>query len=598
MSRTSRPSRSSHSLLLLATVCASVACKPRDENSPASATFATGDVAPNAGEVLITILGTNDIHGGLEGEEVGGVMTGGLPYWAGVAAAIRAGNEASFPGQAVTLILDGGDQFQGTLLSNFNEGRAMFEAFQEIGYDAVVPGNHDFDFGPEGWLDDVILPTTPPSLADRRGALKAALKAAPLPMVSANTYLKESVASGPVKSAGCVPESGAAVDWANAQRPDFVQPFVLKEVNGIRFAIVGLDNEKTAETTMAPNVSDLCFRDLFETYTEVRAALADQADVFLITTHEGNLASSSGFKNALNDYLAGHQGAIDAVVTGHSHQVERYFAQGVPVIQSGSGGSKYGRIDLIYDRQTKKIDVARTKSKAGIALRHDTEAESGDRIEPSARVQAIVTAARSEAAALASRKIGNAPAEVKRSRKEDSPLANALTDQLRLATGADVVFINSATIRDTLPKGNLTYEHLYKVLPFSSRTIRLKPINADTLVRLAKIAVSESGEYGILCFSGMTVAFTGSGNAAKLQTVTLASGKVLFDDAQGGLLQVADRFTVLALDFIVDKVSGVHVLNEVPQDKDIGVFREIVADRLIAQPVAFPTSVDGRVKKL
>lgn len=600
MKRSSRLSPSSLKSLALCALLLS--CKHAQE--PASRALAgeggAGGVTPAEGEVLITILATNDIHGGIEPTLTDGAQVGGLAYWGGVVEAVRSTNRSEYPGRAVTLVVDAGDQFQGTLVSNFNEGRAVFEAFDRIGYDAVVPGNHDYDFGPQGWLEDVVLPITPPALADKRGALKAALVAAPLPVVSANTYLRESVGDGKVTNAGCKPQSGSSViDWTKARRPDYVKPYVLKEESGVRVALVGLDNVKTYETTQGSNVSDLCFRDLFETFLEVRKDLEGQADAFVIVTHEGNLATSAngGFRKDLRNFLAEHQGAVDAVVTGHSHQVERYDVDGVPVIQSGSGGSRYGRIDLVFNRAQKKVDVQRTRYAAGIVLRH--EEEENREVEPLAAVQAIVDSARAESATLGSRKIGSAATEIKRSRKEDSPLANALTDLLLLATGADVVFINSATIRDTLPKSlNLTYEHLFKVLPFSSRTIRLKPIGAKQLVDLAQVAVAESGEFGILCYSGFRLEYSGSGAAAKLKKVRLTDGTLLFDAATGGLKATNRQFQVLALDFIVDPISGVKVLKDLPQDKDVGVFRELVAERLFTQPVAFPKVVDGRLKKL
>src|SRR5262249_18436663 len=105
-------------------------------------------------ERQITILATNDIHGGVEpsGKGKKGKKSGGLALWAGVADAIRKGIQKQYKEQAGVVTVDAGDQFQGTLISNKNEGQLVFSAMDEVGYDAVIPGNHDYDFGPVGWL--------------------------------------------------------------------------------------------------------------------------------------------------------------------------------------------------------------------------------------------------------------------------------------------------------------------------------------------------------------------------------------------------------------------------------------------------------------
>src|SRR6266702_2971500 len=103
----------------------------------------------------ITILATNDIHGGVEPSTLqDGSLEGGLAAFSGAVQAIKAGLKRKFGDQAGVLVVDAGDQFQGTLISNYNEGRLVFQAMSQVGYDAVITGNHDYDFGPKGWLDD------------------------------------------------------------------------------------------------------------------------------------------------------------------------------------------------------------------------------------------------------------------------------------------------------------------------------------------------------------------------------------------------------------------------------------------------------------
>src|SRR5215471_13207798 len=99
----------------------------------------------------ITILATNDIHGGIEPSVAkDGTVEGGLAAFSGAVKAIKAGLKTRLGEQVGVLVLDAGDQFQGTLISNHNEGQLVFQAMSQAGYDVAITGNHDYDFGPVG----------------------------------------------------------------------------------------------------------------------------------------------------------------------------------------------------------------------------------------------------------------------------------------------------------------------------------------------------------------------------------------------------------------------------------------------------------------
>src|SRR5262249_450935 len=213
----------------------------------------------------ITILATNDIHGGIELNRLGdGSTEGGLATFSGIVRAIKAGLKQQHGDRAGVLVLDAGDQFQGTLISNHNEGRLLFQAMSQIGYDAVITGNHDYDFGPTGWLDDEVTPTTPDQ--DRFGPLKAALPHAKFPLISAHTFLRacfRHTLGNPVQvdQQGCVARFDGhglpVIDWSRAERPPFLKPYVITKAAGVRVAVIGIDNKFTPTTTTASNVSDL-----------------------------------------------------------------------------------------------------------------------------------------------------------------------------------------------------------------------------------------------------------------------------------------------------------------------------------------------------
>jgi len=90
--------------------------------------------------VVLSVVGTNDVHG----ELLSSRRKGGLTTFSGYVAALRAAREED--GGAM-LLIDAGDMWQGTLESNLTEGAAVVEAFNALGYAAAAVGNHEFDFG-------------------------------------------------------------------------------------------------------------------------------------------------------------------------------------------------------------------------------------------------------------------------------------------------------------------------------------------------------------------------------------------------------------------------------------------------------------------
>src|SRR3989441_9005553 len=93
----------------------------------------------------IQLLHTDDIHGHLEAETVGGGATSfqqaGMGALAGQVSAYR----ARAPER--TLLLDSGDAWQGTFISNANKGEAVTKAMSLMRYDGMAVGNPDFDWG-------------------------------------------------------------------------------------------------------------------------------------------------------------------------------------------------------------------------------------------------------------------------------------------------------------------------------------------------------------------------------------------------------------------------------------------------------------------
>jgi len=584
--------------------------------------FATAaPVTLQKSERLITILGTNDIHGGIEPyPNKDGKAQGGLHLWGGIAKAIRAGLAKKYPGQSGVLTVDAGDQFQGTLLSNYDEGELVFRAMSEIGYDAVVPGNHDYDFGPSGWDID-----QSDDKAKRREAFNKIIKTAKFPLISANTFLIDSL-NVEVDHDNCRPkDESKEIDWKSAKVPGFLRPYVIKEVAGVRVALIGIDNPHTHGTTTADNVADLCFGQEIEHYTRTREALEGQADVFVLVIHQGNAKTDKDL-SPIMEKLTSPRRLVDAVVSGHTHWYYNEKFNGVPAIQSGYGGSSFGRIDLVWDTQKKALVDGKMRSVAGVKIfEKDCDAFAAknlsadfcvaskgkvayEGVEFSAdqKIAGWIAAARKKIAPLAEQHIGHAHEDLPRDRIRESPLANAMTDVFREASKADVATLNTGGLREVIKKGDVTYEELFKVIPFNNHGVVVGPMTVEKILALLDKSIKTCGTYGALMQSGLRVQFRRDCNGpavtdgldpkAKLVRVETLDGTILYDEMAGIPEEAPKRLKVATLDFLAAGGSGFDGFKGEKILSDMGVLREVLVKQFKVKPADWKGGTDGRWK--
>ena len=180
---------------------------------------------PAAAEFALTILHVNDLHSRLEPiskydgtcsaeDDAAGECFGGVARLKTIVEARRAAAEAE---GSAALLLDAGDQFQGSLMYTTYKGAAEAEFMEAIGFDAMAVGNHEFDDGPEGlagFLDAVSFPVISGNL-DVSASAPLAGKIAPHVVLEVggervgivlDTSLKVSLASG-----SCIPAVLAVV---------------------------------------------------------------------------------------------------------------------------------------------------------------------------------------------------------------------------------------------------------------------------------------------------------------------------------------------------------------------------------------------------
>ncbi|MBS1959118.1 MAG: bifunctional metallophosphatase/5'-nucleotidase [Bdellovibrionales bacterium] len=579
--------------------------------------------APYAAPVKLSFLMTNDVHGHLEPNG----SIGGLSTLATIVHTI-AGQAEYQNGRAGFFTIDSGDQFQGTLISNYDEGSAVFKAFNEIGYDAIIPGNHDYDFGPINWLYDRVTPGQTGN--NPREVIEGLSAIAKFPMLSANTYIKKTIKSTVAGELtldnSCVPTNQTLrdkLDFSTAERPAFLKPYVIVEKAGVRVALIGIDNKNTTAMTTGENVGDLCFRDEAETYIELRKQLEGQADVFVILMHNGDTKSTEKATLGVKDgsdigskILDAIPDGVDLIAAGHTHYTHNNQVNGVRVIQDGAEARAFGRVDLFFDPINKKVLRNMTRSWAGQEIDPGKCAiEKADRnaficdqypvlpVAKNAVVEDIIASLKNQIAPLAKKKILTANVKLTRNRIGESPLTNVLTDAFRRATKTEISFMNTGGIRVDLPAGDILYEKYFEVLPFNNQAVIINALRWDMVKTLLIKSIQTCGKYGSLLFSGLRIEFTRTCTPtsdmdmnAQLVKVTTDSGEVLMD---GRFEVAADRtFKIATLDFIADGGNGYEVFRGVKQDGRPGIARELIADQLSSEHFVAEGAVDGRMKNI
>ena len=277
------------------------------------ASWAQAPLSPPS-ELALTLLHTNDLHGhmvpfayvekGRSPEERPSV--GGAARRATLIRKLR----AEIPNPVA--LVDGGDTFTRGPLTNAYEGIADVEAMNAVGYELAVLGNNEFKAKDAAEREDA---------AGSQSALLKVVKRARFPWLAAN------VTDG----------NGSALEG--------VQPFVVRQWQGVRVGFLGL----TAPVSGTyPQTRGWKFADPIETAKAWIPRARAQCDVLIAVTHIGTMADQQ---------LAAQTSGIDAIVGGHSHtflyqplEVKNAKDVPVPIVQDGEFGVNLGRFDLRFQR--------------------------------------------------------------------------------------------------------------------------------------------------------------------------------------------------------------------------------------------------------
>ena len=485
--------------------------------------------------IVVSVLGTNDVHGAL----IAHPGRGGLATFSGYVSALREAREVDGGG---VLLIDAGDMWQGTLESNLSEGSSVVDAYNALGYTAAAIGNHEFDFGPAGPM-----PIPESGADDPQGSLKLRATEARFPLLAANLIDTS---------------TGQPVAWPN------VHPSTMVELEGIKVGIIGVMTKNALVTTIAANTVGLRIAPLTQTIIDEAQSLRDKgAALIIVTAHAGSQCENFDDPLDLSSCdLSGEimqvasklpPGLVDHIFAGHVHRGIAHIVNGVSITSSYSNARLFGRVDFTFDRTTHSVqsrDVFPPQRICTFVIEANGECASADDkldsvvvaryedrpIIPNNTVISIAERVAAQVEEKKAQKLGvYLDTAITLDGEPDTALGHLMVDAMLQSNDVDVSMHNvSGGIRANLPQGELTYGSVFKMFPFDNRVVVLDLSGAELRQVIANQLPKQQQRAGI---SGMHVVITCDNDAMNV-TMTLDDGRDILDE---------DRIKVVVNDFLV-----------------------------------------------
>lgn len=467
-------------------------------------------IAADSSSDEMVILHTNDMHGRIE--EAKGII--GVAKEATIVAEERAKDQT-------TIVVDAGDAFQGLPITNSSKGEDVAKIMNEIGYDAMTLGNHEFDFG----LDQ----------------LKKLDELLTFPLISSNVYV----------NGARLFEASTVIDKN-------------KEIVGDEVVVIGVTTPETATKTHPKNVEGVTFTDPISEVETVIAEIEARAKAtganykcYIILAHLGidtttpvewqgrTLAEALSKNSLLSDKQV-------VVIDGHSHTLESATYGNVTYNQTGSYLNNLGKITLNSDRVL-----------AGVI----SASETAD-VTANEKVAALVADAKARleaenAVVIVENNSVELNGERTNVRVRETNLGNAVADalwtygQTGFAHKTNLAVTNGGGLRETIKKdAPITRGDIVAVLPFgnsiSQITVTGQQIKEMFVKSLGSILQVNADGGSVLDENGRPLLEASGG------FLQVSGAKVYYDtalDSESRILaiQIYDHDTESYLDLDLDK---------------------------------------------
>jgi 5'-nucleotidase/UDP-sugar diphosphatase len=492
----------------------------------------------------LTILHTNDFHarfepiskydsGCSEEDNTEGKCFGGS------ARMITAINDA----KARTnnhILVDGGDQFQGTLFYTYYKGKLAAEMMNLMGYDAMTVGNHEFDDGPE--------------------VLRGFLDAVGFPVLMSNA----DISGEPLLS-------------------DVLMKSTVIERGGEQLGLIGLTPQDTDE--LASPGDNIIFTDPSD---------AVQGEVDKLTEMGVNkiiVLSHSGY--GVDQIVAANTTGVDVIVGGHSNTllsnssdraVGPYptVVNGVQIVQAYAYGKFLGELNVTFD------DAGNVVSAEGEPLLIDAA------VTENASVKARISEAAAPLEEIRNKVVAETAEAIEGDRSVcramECPMGNLVADAMldRVADqGVEIAIANGGGLRASIDAGEVTMGEVLTVLPFQN-TLSTFQVTGATVIAALENGVSqiEEGAGRFPQVSGMTFVVDAS----------MPAGERVSDVMVGGApIDMEKVYGVVSNNYVRNGGDGYKMFKDAMNAYDFGPDLADVTAEYLAKDGAYMPYTDGRI---
>ncbi|GLQ08432.1 multifunctional 2',3'-cyclic-nucleotide 2'-phosphodiesterase/5'-nucleotidase/3'-nucleotidase [Devosia yakushimensis] len=452
-----------------------------------------------------------------------------------------------------SLLLSAGDNFQGSLYYTTYKSKVVSDFFNQMGFDVVATGNHEFDDGPEEFLKFI--------------------EAAKFPIIGGNFDVsRDENLRGKIKGS-----------------------FVI-EVGGEKIGIIGATTEDTPD--IASPGPDIEFTDVIQ-YVRGASEALDAAGVNKII-----LLSHIGY--TVDQQVAAALPLVDVIVGGHSHTLLSNTAEGaagpyptmvtnpdgveVPVVQANQYGKYLGDIAITWDDNgvVTKAEGEPFLIDASVKGNEDFAAQLADLAGPIADLTGKVIGS------------STAPLEGAREvcRAMECSMGNLLADAIldRVADqGATIAFQNGGGIRASIDAGEITVGDVLTVLPFSN-TLATVQISGGDVIEALENGVSdvENGAGRFAQVAGLKYSFDLREPAGSRVS------DVLVKDGENWVpIDEEATYTIVTNNYVRGGGDGYEPFANGENPYDFGPpLEEVVADYIAKLGGEYTPYTDGRITEI
>lgn len=407
--------------------------------------------------VRVTILHVNDVY---QFPPVDGGASGGL-------ARLLTIKKEALKENPNTIVTFGGDTISPSVESLTYKGAQMIDAWNAVGIDYAVLGNHEFDF----------------KTADLLQRIKE----------SKFTWLGANV-----------------VDTRTNKIFADLPAYVIREIAGVKIGFIGLLLPETKQTSSMEDA--LIVKDFCEVAKDIVPKIrASGAATVIALTH---------LAMAQDKQLAGCA-EFDLILGGHEHTLLQSSAHGTPIFKMTANAREAGKFDLYIDKKTGRLasmdwQVMPVTDKIADAPEFAAVSDKYKDLLTKLAERVGATSVVLDATSLSSR-------------TKETNVGNFVADSYRAAVGADVALVNGGSIRAdlTYTPGPLTKRDVLSIMPFNNAIVKVE-MNGKLLREVVEHGVSQSAESsepgGFPQVSGMSFKFDAKRPAGSRVTELLVGG--------------------------------------------------------------------------